>query len=118
MIIFKQIALICIVVLSSYSIGLSEAADSKIPIDPLIERGVHASFEEIAKAATKIEITRMCRDYTAYYFEGYTTFGSYTTWCCVFYEGGGPKKLVEASRGNCYHFVNMEMIERYCSEKK
>lgn len=117
----KTVHLIFMITLFVLSfLGFVEAGDSKtpIPIDPLIERGVHASFEEIAKAATKIEITRMCRDYTAYYFEGYTTFGSYTTWCCVFYEGGGPKKLVEASRGNCYHFVNMEMIERYCSDKK
>lgn len=114
----KYIGLICFLSLYFGSFGFAETTNSKVPIDPLIERGSNASFEEIAKAATKIEITRMCENYTAYYFEGYTAFGSYTSWCCVFYEGAGTKKLVEASRGNCYHFVNMEMLERYCSNKK
>jgi len=118
MMIFKQSALIFIVILFFCASGFSETSEPKTSIDPIIERGSNASFEEIAKAATKIEIEKMCENYTAYYFEGYTTVGSTSSWCCVFYEGGGAKKLVKASRGNCYHFVNMEMIRNYCSEKK
>lgn len=97
-------------------LGYFETAYSITPLDPLLES--RASYEEIAKVATKIEIEKMCGKYTAYYFEGYTSAGSYTSWCCVFLDVAGTKTLVKASRGNCYHAVNQEMIENFCSVKK